>query len=171
MRKIIFVMLIGVLLSACSGALATMSAATVTQPEQQATEAPSTVAQRSATLTLAPTDAPEPTVTVAPTNTPQPPTSTATAALTTLPRPTAIRTPAPPTASAFVEAQVVKIVDGDTIDVSIGGKTYPLRYIGINTPKDTTQHEPYGPEATAKNRELVQGKTVRLEKDVSETDR
>ncbi len=48
-------------------------------------------------------------------------------------------------------ARIVNVVDGDTIDVSIGGKTYPVRYIGMNTPEDTTTKEPGGAEATAKN--------------------
>ena len=51
---------------------------------------------------------------------------------------------------------------------------YTVRYIGIDTPE--TKHptrgvEPYGPEASERNRQLVKGKTVYLEKDVSETDR
>ncbi len=65
---------------------------------------------------------------------------------------------------------MLHIVDGDTIQVSIGGRTQAVRYIGIDAPEDTREHEPFGPEATALNRMLVEGKTVRLEKDVSETD-
>jgi micrococcal nuclease len=73
-----------------------------------------------------------------------------------------------------VQAQVVRVVDGDTIEVSIEGQTFTVRYIGIDTPE--TKHpdkpvEPFGPEAAAKNEELVGGKVVELEKDVSETDR
>ncbi|MFC1988661.1 thermonuclease family protein [Chloroflexota bacterium] len=48
-----------------------------------------------------------------------------------------------------------------------------VRYIGMNTPETvhpTIGEEPYGQEASAKNKELVEGKIVRLEKDVSETD-
>ncbi len=40
----------------------------------------------------------------------------------------------------------------------------------MNTPEDTSQVEYFGPEATAKNTELVAGKAVTLIKDVSETD-
>lgn len=78
---------------------------------------------------------------------------------------------APATATPISElqqAQVVRVIDGDTIEVSIDGKTYKVRYIGINTPE---VGEWMGSEATAKNKELVGGKVVGLEKDVSETDR
>jgi len=76
--------------------------------------------------------------------------------------------------SIYTEANVVKVVDGDTIKVDIAGQVYSVRYIGIDCPE--TNHpakglEPFGPEATARNAELVAGKTVRLEKDISETDR
>ena len=77
-------------------------------------------------------------------------------------------------ADTLVEAQVTRVVDGDTIHVLIDGVEYRLRYIGIDTPE--TRHptlgvEPFGPEASQANSELVEGKTVWLEKDVSETDR
>ncbi len=79
-------------------------------------------------------------------------------------------TPAINVPRSLPEARVLHIVDGDTIQVSIGGRTQAVRYIGIDAPEDTREHEPFGPEATALNRMLVEGKTVRLEKDVSETD-
>ena len=67
---------------------------------------------------------------------------------------------------------VVDVVDGDTIKVLLDedGQTYSVRYIGMDTPENTGQVEYFGPEATAKNAELVYGKTVTLIKDVSETD-
>ena len=76
-------------------------------------------------------------------------------------------------ATSRVPARCTRIVDGDTIEVSIGGKSYTVRYIGIDTPE--TVHpsklvQCFGKEASAKNRELVNGKNVELEKDVSETD-
>jgi micrococcal nuclease len=70
-------------------------------------------------------------------------------------------------------AKVVRIVDGDTIVVAIGGKNYKLRYIGMDTPEDVKPDSPVEPmsrEAAAANTRLVAGKTVVLEKDVSETD-
>ncbi|MGQ9793005.1 MAG: thermonuclease family protein, partial [Anaerolineae bacterium] len=66
------------------------------------------------------------------------------------------------------EVPVVEVVDGDTIKVKIGGRVYRVRYIGIDTPELA---EWMGPEAKVKNAELVVGKIVGLEKDISETDR
>jgi endonuclease YncB( thermonuclease family) len=70
-------------------------------------------------------------------------------------------------------AVVTRIVDGDTIEVSIDGAgatsgAHRLRYILINTPETG---QPYAAEATAANSALVAGKTVYLVQDVSETDR
>ncbi len=73
-----------------------------------------------------------------------------------------------------IEAQVVRVIDGDTIEVNIGGQIYKVRYIGIDTPETvhpTIGEEPCGKEASDKNRELVEGKVVKLEKDVSEMDK
>jgi len=72
-----------------------------------------------------------------------------------------------------VEAQVVNVVDGDTIDVTVDGVERRVRYIGIDTPETvhpTRGEEPYGKESSARNVQLVERKTVYLEKDVSETD-
>ena len=88
------------------------------------------------------------------------------------------RTPAPATLTTFgrdyVSASVVDVVDGDTIKVTIAGERYTIRYIGIDTPETVREGTPVewmGPEATEANRRLVEGQTVYLEKDVSETDR
>ena len=66
-----------------------------------------------------------------------------------------------------VEAQVVAIVDGDTIRVEIDGTVYRLRYIGIDSPEVGL---PHADEATAADRRLVGAATVFLETDVSNTD-
>ena len=68
--------------------------------------------------------------------------------------------------------RVVEVVDGDTIKVLLDqdGLTYTVRYIGMDTPENTSQIEYFGPEATIRNFELVAGKLVTLIKDVSETD-
>lgn len=67
--------------------------------------------------------------------------------------------------------KVLRVVDGDTIEIEGDIK---VRYIGIDTPE--TKHptkgvECFGKEASNKNKELVEGKMIRMEKDVSETDR
>jgi micrococcal nuclease len=63
------------------------------------------------------------------------------------------------------------VIDGDTIEVSMGGRLYHVRYIGMDTPEVYFGVEPMGPEASAANTRLVSGRNVVLEKDVSETDR
>jgi micrococcal nuclease len=65
---------------------------------------------------------------------------------------------------------VVKVTDGDTIKVDIGGTVYPVRYIGMDTPEIFSGVEWMGPEAAAANAALLAGHEVVLEKDVSETD-
>ena len=69
---------------------------------------------------------------------------------------------------------VTRVIDGDTIEVDIDGTIYKVRYIGIDAPElDDEQPEfcALAQEATRLNRELVEGKTIRLEKDISETDK
>ena len=71
------------------------------------------------------------------------------------------------------QAQVTRVIDDDTIEVSIDGALYRVRYIGIDTPETVAPDRPvgcYGPEASAANKALVEGKEVTLEKDVSEVD-
>jgi micrococcal nuclease len=65
-------------------------------------------------------------------------------------------------------AVVVAVIDGDTIDVAMGGRTYRVRYIGINTPE---YDEVCYWEATDANAALVEGQMVTMYRDVSETDR
>ena len=67
------------------------------------------------------------------------------------------------------------VVDGDTIDIAIGGKTERVRLIGINTPE--TKHptkgvECYGPEASAYTEQLLpKGTKLRVERDVEARDK
>jgi len=65
-------------------------------------------------------------------------------------------------------ARVIQVIDGDTITIEGG---YRVRYIGINAPEIHPQVEDFGIEAWQANRKLVEGKEVRLERDVSETDK
>ncbi|OGY26947.1 MAG: hypothetical protein A2Z11_02730 [Candidatus Woykebacteria bacterium RBG_16_43_9] len=69
------------------------------------------------------------------------------------------------------EILVTRVIDGDTIEIEGGEK---VRYIGIDTPETVHPSKPvqcFGKEAALKNKKLVEGKRVRLEKDVSETDK
>ncbi len=66
---------------------------------------------------------------------------------------------------------VTRVVDGDTIEIE-GGKK--VRYIGMDTPEIHHPKKPvecFGQEAYEVNKSMVEGKNVKLEKDVSETDR
>jgi micrococcal nuclease len=121
------------------------------------------------TSTLRPTLTPIPTL--APT---QPPAPAPTATPTQVPAATA--TPVP---GERQQAQVVRVVDGDTIVVFLPGgaaddQWYRVRYIGIDTPE--THHPSEGAsylgyEATDANWALVgEGSTVVLQRDISETD-
>ena len=56
------------------------------------------------------------------------------------------------------KALVVNVIDGDTIELQDGSR---IRYLGIDTPETG---EPYYSEATARNKELVEGKVVYLQK-------
>ena len=55
------------------------------------------------------------------------------------------------------QALVIRVIDGDTIELQDGSR---VRYLGIDTPETD---EYYYTEATAKNRELVEGKIVELQ--------
>jgi len=69
---------------------------------------------------------------------------------------------------------VTRVIDGDTIEVNIGGTMHRVRYIGIDTPEPDDKRAEYcalAQEATKYNRQLVEGENVRLEKDVSEIDK
>lgn len=66
------------------------------------------------------------------------------------------------------EAVLSRVIDGDTIDVEIGGEIFRVRYIGVDTPE---RGEPLYREAAEMNASLLgQGRLVLL-RDVSETDR
>ncbi len=61
---------------------------------------------------------------------------------------------------------VIKVIDGDTIQVNMDGKNYSVRYIGIDSP-ETGQY--YAAQAASMNNSLL-GSQVLLIQDVSETD-
>ncbi|HEY3485612.1 MAG TPA: thermonuclease family protein, partial [Ilumatobacteraceae bacterium] len=67
-------------------------------------------------------------------------------------------------------ATVVHVIDGDTIDVRIGGREERVRLIGIDTPETVKPDAPvecYGAEASAFTKELLpNGTAVTLERDV-----
>ena len=60
---------------------------------------------------------------------------------------------------------VIKVIDGDTIVIE--GGNY-VRYIGIDSPE---KNETYYTEAIQVNKKMVEGKRVRLQKDISDKDK
>lgn len=80
----------------------------------------------------------------------------------------------PKSTNSFEAARVVRVVDGDTIVIDRGKGQEKIRMILVNTPE--TKHptkgvEFFGKEASAFTTNALTGKTVYLQKDVSETDR
>jgi micrococcal nuclease len=65
--------------------------------------------------------------------------------------------------SDLVQYKVIRVIDGDTVELKNGER---LRYNDIDTPETVHPSKPiecYGPEASAKNEELVEGKIILVE--------
>jgi len=60
--------------------------------------------------------------------------------------------------SIYEQALVTSVIDGDTVELEDGRR---VRYLGIDTPESG---EYYAEEATARNKDLVEGKTVELQR-------
>ena len=81
--------------------------------------------------------------------------------------------PCLPENSEFVRADVVGIVDGDTINVMLNGQTYSVRYIGIDCPEmagTSIGIVTISNQAAQLNRDLLEGQEIILAKDTSEMD-
>jgi micrococcal nuclease len=77
-------------------------------------------------------------------------------------------------AAAGETAFVARVIDGDTIDVTIDGRHDRVRLIGIDAPEKRTEErpaEPFAKEATAFARRLARGRTVTLAADPGREDR
>ena len=121
-----------------------------------------------------PTHSPSPTVSpllVHATQTPKPVEATPTPVPPTLlpthtPQPTA----APPTHTPAIQRTLYRVVEalaGDTVLVSMAGRTFIICYAGIDAPDPATV---IGCMATQANRRFVKGETVYLQKDALDTD-
>ena len=67
--------------------------------------------------------------------------------------------------------RVIRVIDGDTFEIEGGEK---VRYIGIDTPESVDPRKPvqcFGAEASRRNKELVEGKVVSLERDLTDRDK
>ena len=74
-------------------------------------------------------------------------------------------TPAAGPEGRTTDAQVTRVIDGDTIEVQIAGGEDEVRYIGIDTPETVKPDTPvqcFGPQASTENHRLVDGRRVRL---------
>ena len=76
---------------------------------------------------------------------------------------------------APLTGRVVRVSDGDTIRVRLAsGREERVRYIGVDTPETAKPGAPaecFADRAAAFNARLVDGRTVRLVRDVEERDR
>ena len=88
--------------------------------------------------------------------------------IATVPPTSAVIVVSPNLPPNLTAAQVLKVVDGDTIDVQLGNVTERLRFIGIDTPESGVC---YFSEATNRLKTLVTGQTVLLEADSTQDDR
>ncbi len=133
----------------------------VTTPATTAAEAPASL-----TPTLAPAAAAAPTKVSAPTSpsptgTPASPPGSSQAATGD----------APTRPDGLPSATVARVIDGDTVDVTLDGQTVRVRLIGIDTPETVDPRKPiecFGREASAKAHALLDGQTVFLEDDPSQ---
>ena len=71
----------------------------------------------------------------------------------------------------FQTATVVRVIDGDSIEVRLDGKLFEVRYIGVNTPEYYSKDRPAAIHATQANEALLSDKEVFLFRDVSEIDK
>ncbi len=70
-----------------------------------------------------------------------------------------------------ISAKVVRVIDGDTVEIAGGRK---VRYLGIDAPETVDPSKPvgcFGPESASENEKQVEGKEVLLEKDTTDTDK
>jgi len=71
-------------------------------------------------------------------------------------------------------AYVTKVIDGDTIEVEVAGKDFKVRFVGMDTPETVDPRRPvgcFGKEASNETKSLLNGKTVVLQRDITETDK
>ncbi len=87
---------------------------------------------------------------------------------------TSLETSSESTTATLPYYSIVKVVDGDTIVVSIDGKDETVRIIGINTPETVDPRKPvecFGKEASEKATTFLAGKIVSIERDETQDDR
>ena len=76
--------------------------------------------------------------------------------------------------SGDVAYPVLRIIDGDTVEIDYGGEVTDVRLIGVDTPETVHPRKPveaYGKEASNFTRNLLLGESVYLRFDGEQTDR
>jgi endonuclease YncB( thermonuclease family) len=159
-RSALFLLGLCLLFVGCDGA-PTTSAYTTSRAQAETVAVPTVPTPEISASHIKPTESPIPTVVKMPTHT-HTQTSTLTPTLTATAEPTETSTPTstPTHQPRRIAAQVIKVVDGDTIEVLIGDQARIVQYSDVLAP--------LGPEslvdtAQAANQELVAGKVVYLE--------
>ncbi len=75
---------------------------------------------------------------------------------------------------ATIDTSIVRVVDGDTVVATVGGRSDRVRLIGVDTPETVSPSKPvqcYGPQASTHLKELLpKGTAVRLVTDVETHD-
>jgi micrococcal nuclease len=69
---------------------------------------------------------------------------------------------------------VVRVIDGDTIVVTLAGKDDTVRLLGMDTPETVDPRKPvqcFGPQASAETKSLLDGQSVHLTADPTQSDR
>ncbi len=72
------------------------------------------------------------------------------------------------------KAKVLRVVDGDTLQIQFDGQKERLRLIGVDTPETVAPDRPvehYGKEASDYTRQNLENKTIYMEFDVQERDK
>ncbi|UHA74445.1 thermonuclease family protein [Paenibacillus sp. 481] len=73
-----------------------------------------------------------------------------------------------------IKATVTDVVDGDTIEIEMDGKTEKVRLLLVDTPETKHPHkpvQPFGPEASNYAKKQLQDRDVEVEIDVSARDK
>ncbi|WP_394184450.1 thermonuclease family protein [Metabacillus halosaccharovorans] len=78
------------------------------------------------------------------------------------------------TNSTLLDAEVTKVVDGDTLHVMISGKKETIRLLLVDTPETvhpTKEVQPFGPEASNYMKEKLNGEEIQVELGIGERDK
>lgn len=87
---------------------------------------------------------------------------------------TSFPTPTSAVLGVHSDATVVKVVDGDTIDILKNNNKERIRLLGINTPETVDPRKSvqcFGEQASNKAKELLENKSIKMESDPTQGDK